>query len=236
MSMVQEPHTLAFRWLLPITQLVLSMVVLWPLHTILIQQLRLSIREYRHQQTPLPHLAEGQQFRILEVPLSPQEQLELETFQSLEKREWVPIMLNLPAGLVLLPYAILNPSKQEWMPRGMDFKTWRVVSWPLIGILFWWSGGRGLKALLAARRHVVHPKIGWIETVVGAALFLFCTVIAIGIPICRHSDKDFPMKFFVAGAGIWAVLGGMMVAARVAQWRIIRKREGLSNSTELSPA
>jgi hypothetical protein len=32
------------------------------------------------------------------------------------------------------------------------------------------------------------------------------------------------------------VLGGMMVAARVAQWRIIRKREGLSNSTELSPA
>ncbi len=234
--MVQEPHTLAFRWLLPITQLVLSMVVLWPLHTVLIQQVRLSIREYRHQQTPLPQLAEGQQFRILEVALSPQEQLELETFQSLEKREWVPIMLNLPAGLVQLPYAILNPSKQEWMPRGMDFKTWRVISWPLIGILFWWSGGRGLEALLAARRHLVHSKIGRIETVVGAALFLFCTVIAIGIPICARSDKDFPMKFFVAGAGIWAVLGGMMVAARVAQWRIIRKREGLSNATELSPA
>jgi hypothetical protein len=215
------------------------MVVLWPLHTILIQQVRLSIREYRHQQTPLAHLAEGQQFRILEVPLSPQEQLELETFQSLEKREWVPIMLNmlnLPAGLVLLPYAILNPSKQEWMPRGMDFKTWRVISWPLIGILFWWSGCRGLEALLAARRHLVHPEIGWIETVVGAALFLFCTVIAIGIPIWARADKDFPMKFFVAGAGIWEVLGGMMVAARVAQWRIIRKREGLSNSTELSPA
>jgi len=234
--MVQERHTLAFRWLLPITQLVLSMVVLWPLHTILIQQVRLSIREYRHQQTPLPRLTEGQQFRILEVPLSPQERLELETFESLEKREWIPIMLNLPAGLVQLPYAIFTPSKQEWMPRGMNFKTWRVISWPLIGILFWWSGGRGLEALLAARRHLVHPKIGWIETVVGAALFLFSTVIAIGIPISAGADKDFPMKFLVAGAGIWAVLGGMMVAARVAQWRITRKREGLNNSTELSPA
>jgi hypothetical protein len=177
------------------------MVVLWPLHTILIQQVRLSIREYRHQQTPLPHLAEGQQFRILEVPLSPQEQLELETFQSLEKREWGPIMLNLPAGLVQLPYAILNPSKQEWMPRGMDFKTWRVISWTLIGILFWWSGGRGLEALLAARRHLVHPKIGWIETVVGAALFLFCTVIAIGIPIMRRRRQGLPNEILRRGCG-----------------------------------
>ena len=71
---------------------------------------------------------------------------------------------------------------------------------------------------------------------VGVALFLFCTVIAIGIPICAGVDKDFPMNLFVAGSGTWAVLGGMMVAARVAQWRIIRKREGLSNSPEVSPA
>ncbi len=165
--MVQERPTLAFRWLLPITQLVVSVVVLWPLHMILIQQVRLSIRAYRHQPTPLSHLPEDQQFRILEVPLSPQEQLELERFESLEKREWVPIMLNLPSGL---------------------------------------------------------------------ALFLFCTVIAIGIPICAGMDKDFPMKLFVAGSGAWAVLGGMMVAARVAQWRIIRGQEGLSNSPAVSPA
>ena len=234
--MVQERPTLAFRWLLPITQLVVSVVVLWPLHMILIQQVRLSIRAYRHQPTPLSHLPEDQQFRILEVPLSPQEQLELERFESLEKREWVPIMLNLPSGLVQLPYAILNPTKQEWMPRGMDFKTWRVISWPLIGILFWWSVGRGLEALLTARRHLVRPRIGWIETAVGAALFLFSTAIAIGIPICAGMDKDFPMKLFVAGSGAWAVLGGMMVAARVAQWRIIRGQEGLSNSPAVSPA
>ncbi len=236
MSMVQVRQTLAFRWLLPITQLVLSAVVLWPLHTILTQQVRHSIRAYRHQQTPLPNLPEGQQFRILKVPLSPQELLELETTERLEKREWVPIMLNLPSGLVQLPYVILNPTKQEWMPRGMDFKTWRVISWPIIGILFWWSAGRGLEALLAARRRLAHPRIAWIETAVGVTLFLFCTVIAIGIPICAGMDKDFPMKIFVAGSGTWAVLGGMMVAARVAQWRIIRKREAQNNAPQVSPA
>jgi hypothetical protein len=200
MSMVQEPHTLAFRWLLPITQLVLSMVVRWPLHTILIQQVRLSIREYRHQQTPLPHLAEGQQFRILEVPLSPQEQMERETFQSLEKREWVPTMLNLPAGLMQLPYAILNPSKQEWMPTGMDFKTWRVISWPLIGILFWWSGGRGLEALLAARRHLVRPKLAGLRQ--WSALRCFCSV-----PDCdwhtnrRRRRQGLPNEILRRGCG-----------------------------------
>jgi hypothetical protein len=234
--MVQAPDTLAFRWLLPITQLVLSVVVLSPLHTILIQRVRLSIGAYRHRQTPLPYPPEGQQFRILEVPLSPQKRLEFQTFESLEKREWVPIMLNLPSGLAQLPYAILNPTKQEWMPRGMDFKTWRVISWPLIGILFWWAAGRGIEALLAARRRVVRPQIGWTETIIGAALFLFCAVIAIGVPICAGIDKDFPMKLFVAGSGTWAVLGGMIVAARVAQWRIIRRREGLSNSLEISQA
>jgi hypothetical protein len=115
-------------------------------------------------------------------------------------------------------------------------QTWRVISWPLIGILFWWAAGRGIEALLAARRRVVRPQIGWTETIIGAALFLFCAVIAIGVPICAGIDKDFPMKLFVAGSGTWAVLGGMIVAARVAQWRIIRRREGLSNSLEISQA
>jgi hypothetical protein len=235
-SMLPERHTVPFRWLLPIAQLVLSVVVLWPLHMALVHNVRLSISAYRHQRTPLPPLPEGQQYRILEVPLSPQEQRELETVEGLEKREWVPIMLNLPSGLVQLPYAILNPTKEEWMPRGMDFKTWRVISWPLIGILFWWCAGRGLDALPAARRHLIHPRIAWFETVVGAVLFLFCAVIAIGIPICAGVDNDFPMKLFVAGSGTWAVLGGMMTAARVAQRRVVRATVGPSNSPDVAPA
>jgi hypothetical protein len=34
----------------------------------------------------------------------------------LERRKWLPIALNLPCGLVQLPYVILNPAKQEWIP------------------------------------------------------------------------------------------------------------------------
>jgi hypothetical protein len=38
----------------------------------------------------------------------------------------------LPCGLVQLPYVILNPAKQEWIPRDIDLQTWRVISWPLV--------------------------------------------------------------------------------------------------------
>jgi hypothetical protein len=43
------------------------------------------------------------------------------------------------------------------------------------------------------------------------------------------------MKLFVAGLGMWAVLGGAVVAARVAQWRI-RKGESLTDGAATSPA
>lgn len=231
MSMVQARPTLAFRWLLPIAQLVLCIVALWPLRVVIIQEIRGSIRAYRPLKAPPPNPPENQQFPI--VVIDPQE---LRTsFEALERREWMPMMLNLPAGLVQLPYAILNPAKQEWIPRGMEFKTWRVISWPLIGILFWWSAGRGIEALLAARRRLVHPRITWAETVTGAALCLFCAVAAVCLPLYGGVHKEFPVKLWIAGAGIWTVLGGVLVAARVTQWRI-RKRAQLTKPPEVSPA
>jgi hypothetical protein len=133
------------------------------------------------------------------------------------------MMLNLPSLLVQLPYVILNPAKEEWVPRGMDFKTWRVISWPLLGILFWWSAGRGVEALLASRQQLIRPRISRFESAAGAALFLFCAVAGVALPLCVGSDAEFPVRFWVAGSAIWAALGGVMVAARLAQWRIQRK-------------
>lgn len=222
--MVLERPTFAFRWLLPIVQLLLCVVVLWPLRTGLVRQVRDSIRAYRTKENPLPNFPENQQ--ILVVPLSPHQQLMFEkeqaTIEGLGTRQWIPQTLNLPCGLVQLPYVILNPAKQEWIPRGMDFKTWRVVSWPLVGVSFWWIAGRGIEGLIAARRRLIRPRITWIETITGAALCAFCAVAAVCMPLFSGRDEHFPMKLFVAAFGMWSVLGGAVVAARVAQWRLQR--------------
>jgi hypothetical protein len=221
--MVQARRTLALRWVLPIAQLVLCVVVVWPLRGALVQQVRHSLRAYRSGKTQPPELLKDQQFGIVALdPLTPQQRRSLEVS---EIREWVPMMLNLPSFLVQLPYAILSPAKQEWVPRGMELMMWRVISWPLVGILFWWSAGRGIEALLAARRHLVQPQISWIETVVGAALFLFCSVAAVCVPLSAGVEDGFSLKPLVAGLGTWAALGAAMVAARVTQWRTRRGLE-----------
>ena len=213
--MVQARRALAFRWVLPIAQLVFCVVVLWPLRGTLVQQVRHSLRAYTSGKTP--EFPKDQQFGIVALdPLTPQQRRSLEVS---EIREWVPMMLNLPSFLVQLPYAILSPAKREWVPRGMELTTWRVICWPLVGILFWWSAGRGIEALLAARRHLVQPPISWIETVEGATLFLFCSVAAVCVPLSAGVEEGFSPKPLVAGLGTWAALGAAMVAARVAQWR-----------------
>ena len=222
--MLQGHRALPFRWILPSTQLVLCVVVLWPLRSSLIHEVRESVRASRSMKSSPPETAENQQFIILiSKPLTQQERHEIEIF---ERRKWAPMLLNLPSGLVQLPYVILNPAKQEWVPKQFDLMTWRVLVWPLIGILFWWGAGRGFEALFAARRQVVHPRITWIETVTGAVLFLFCAAASVGLSVCPGVDKDFPSKFLVAGMAVWAVLGGLVPLARIAQWRIRRLESG----------
>jgi hypothetical protein len=218
--MVQR-RTFAFRWLLPTTQLLLCSVALWPLHPLLIQQVRDSIYAYRVRTNPPPSLPEKQQQLV--VPLSPRQQFDFETFEHLERREWIPQTLNLPCMLLQLPYVILDPAKQEWIPRGMNFRTWRAISWPLLGILFWWIAGRGIEGLIAARRRLIRPRITWIETITGAALCAFCAIAAVCMPLFSERDENFPMILFVAAFVMWSGLGGVVVAGRVVQWRL-RKR------------
>src|SRR5882672_606561 len=75
--------------------------------------------------------------------------------------------LNLPAGLIQLPYAILSQGHTNWIPAGVDFKVWRAVTWPFIGLAFWWFPGRGIEALSAVKYGQLTPRIGWTETIVG---------------------------------------------------------------------
>src|SRR6266566_4938478 len=98
--MVQERSTFAFRWLLPTTQLLLRSIALWPLRPLLIQQVRDSLYAYRVETNPPQRLPEKQQEAI--VPLSSRQQSNFETFERLERREWIPQTLNLPCMLFQL--------------------------------------------------------------------------------------------------------------------------------------
>jgi hypothetical protein len=220
-SSIHMPKTqscFAFRWLLPIVQIVVCLTVLWPWRATLIQQIRGSVRAYRTLESSLPraHDPAGASVSVYIYP-DPEE---LRKTQALERDEWVPMMLNLPSGLVQLPYVILNPSREDWTPRGITLRTWRVLSWPIVGILFWWSAGRGIEALVAGRRRMVGPRITWFETVVAAALFLFCGIAAVSLPLSGYHDRNFPLILWILGSGTWALLGGLTVTARAMQWRL----------------
>ena len=141
-----------------------------------------------------------------------------------EKRKWIPQVLNLPSGLIQLPYVILNPSKQEWVPVGLDLMTWRAINWPLLGLVFWWSAGRGIDALLAVRKRLLQPKMSGLEVVIGLVCFAFCAIAAICFPHFsgKEHDPDFPLTLLSLGFAMWAVLGGTVVLAKVLQWRMAK--------------
>jgi len=113
----------------------------------------------------------------------------------------VPTMLNVPSLLVQLPYVILNPDKKEWVPKSMDLWTWRAITLPLIGILFWWIAGRSMEALLAARPQLVRPRIRWIEAVVGATLLLFLRIRGGWLASVLRPQRGLPFDSHCRGNG-----------------------------------
>jgi hypothetical protein len=231
-AMIQGRSVVAFRWLLPMAQLVVCLVALWPFGSFLIYEISESIHAYRQTKTSSPSPSVIQQLPALQIELNPED---LRTVEALDRRECLPMMVNLPSGLVQIPYAILNPEKQLWLPRAMQFKVWCAISWPMIGIVFWWSAGRGIDALLAVRRDLILPRMSWFEMIAGLALSVFCGVAAVCMPIYGGVDKDFPLGLWLLGSGLWTVLGAVVVVAWTAQRRMRRRLRLSDSSPEASP-
>jgi hypothetical protein len=208
---------------LPIAQLLLAVALLWTVRRELIQQAKdaMSFRRAVENRKPIPDV----EFSVI-IAERPTAELETELstfergFRNFERRKWIPSVMNLPVGLIQLPYVILSQSKEEWVPVGFDLMTWRAISWPLIGLLFWWSAGRGVDAMLALRTKRLAPKITIIEGVIGALFLAFCTIAAICLPLYARSDPDFPIMIFSLGFAVWAFLGGTVLFARLLQWRV----------------
>jgi hypothetical protein len=223
--MRQETHVPPLRWIFPVAQLFLCVVILWPMRQGLVDQIRASLREYGISHDTAARNSVTPRLRPFDFS-DPDVQRRIKIS---EAREWDVAALNLPGGLPDLTYAILSPAHSEWIPRGMFMWTWRDLSWPVIGIFFWWLAGRSIEALLFSRHRILLPKVRWWEVVVSLPTVAFGAIWAVGLCIDQSARKEFPLWIPLAVFGsMWLVLGASTSLAYFVQWRLRRQ---LASST-----
>lgn len=209
------------RWVLPVAQLLVCLVVLWPTRRdflFSVVQMKLSYRA-RHQETG--QLSEPQ--RVIVLPeLTPERLRELDAEgETAMRRMRVLVVLNFPVAIAQVPYVLAG--HREWLPQGMHIETWRALAWPLAGLIFWWLAGRGMEALLASFRSTPKPRLRWAEVTWAVVLLLIGVVTLIGILTSTaddRADKDFMALTY--GGVLWGVLAAVTVTARFRQWRICK--------------
>jgi hypothetical protein len=212
--MNDQPRAFPFRWVLPLAQLAVCALAF------------LILGRYDAQKRlPGDAVLEGGKYAIRTkdggyVKILIPDRKPWQVWASQERFQAVSIGLNLPSVIFQLPYIFLNPEKREWVPRGMSFWEWRAISWPLIGVLFWWAAGRGLEALVAARRGLIRPAIKWVETVIAMVLFVIFAVLCVCALGNRPMGSDTNSAIGFVGCVLWTILTGVIIAARIAQWRI----------------
>lgn len=98
----------------------------------------------------------------------------------------------------------------------------RDISWPILGVFFWWLAGRGIEALVSARRQLARPKIRWWEIIPGLLIAAYGGILAVGMVVDRGSRQTLPWGIFFVIGILWFSLGVCTVWARVLQWRLSR--------------
>ena len=155
------------RWVLPIAQLVLCMELLWPWKSVLMLQLRSAAH------ARWPTRVQEPVFQIT-TPIVPPRDRSTRTIAEL--RLTTPALLNMPSGFVGLAH-------RASVPKRMLPEFWRAMSWPFVGVIFWWITGRGIEALLASRSRVVPPVITWVETVIAVLVGFFAGSLIVGLMV-----------------------------------------------------
>ncbi len=209
-----------FAFIMPAAQLLFCFVTLWPVRGMIVGGVRTAIRANRHERA----YSRPDPIYLSNLRLAQLLGAESRSARITEQLIWIPALLNLPSSLAEIPQAILSPTHMSWSPNGMDFHVWRAISWPLIGIVFWWIAGRAIDALVAAQHRITSPGIGWTETAM-ATLALACGVIFCMLPfmVKFENDRFSPLWPLVCAAGaMWALLGSATIVAHLVQWRIRR--------------
>src|SRR5256885_13357433 len=164
--MKERATGVSFRRVLPMVQLLVCVISIWPSRYFVLFQFLQSLQAYTLVKPQQPFT-----LRNIEVPtLTSQQKQEADrAIRIVHLRMEVPVALNFPALIAQLPYMVLI--RREWIPIGMTRVVWRGLSWSLAGVFFWWLAGRGADALRAARKSVLAPRITMGETIFAGLLF-----------------------------------------------------------------
>jgi hypothetical protein len=198
------------RWLLPLAQLLVWLVVVSPVRWFIFFEVYRSTRPLRS--------ADGR------IQLNQADLDAIERASDLRDRLMkVPMVLNFPALLVEAPYTLTVYTRTGHPIGGTLLETWRAIGWPLVGIPFWWCVGRPMEALRAARRSIVLPRITLAETIFGIMAACIGVASLVGILTSLPDDRHFDFLMFVCGGLLWGILGAVTMTARVLQWRMLRR-------------
>jgi hypothetical protein len=105
----------------------------------------------------------------------------------------------------------------------------------LFGLILWMLLGRSVEALLSARHGEIRPHIGWTDTVVGVLILALGLLILLFSIVKGGVGMNIAMILFRLSSAVWAVLGSLMIVARIAQRRI-GLRQRASKNVEASPS
>jgi hypothetical protein len=216
---MNNDRAIPFRIVLPVAELLICGVLLWPFAGFLYFQLRSTTYPPVRLNVETPQLG----LNFAQRPLSPSEQRALRID---ELRISVPALLNIPC-------AFLGLGRNALVPRAMLPEFWRSISWPLVGVVFWWIAGRGIEALTASRRHVSVPSITWAEVLMASLVIVFASMLCVGFFVDPSIRDEFiyPWRWAIAASVLWILLGTATIAGRVMQWRIkqsIKKQPNLT--------
>lgn len=209
-------HAFPFRWVLPPVQFLVCLALLWPVRSMLFVGATESNRLF---------YGPNQQIEI-----TPDTQRAVDSVVGKwETRKAAPLVLDFPVLIAQLPYILVRSPKREWVPKGMFPDVWRALSWPFVGMFFWWFFGRSVEAVSAARRSLARPRITLAETSGALILSIVGLVALAGILTSTPDDRhDFQFLALIAGAILWGILATTTLTARFMQWRISKRRTAIA--------
>jgi hypothetical protein len=232
--MADQHRSFPFRWVLPSVQLLVCLAILWPVRGRLLLGVEESIDSYSPPTSRDWIVLDPK--GLVVPPITPEFQRTADIAAKVaDLRMKVPLALNFPVLIVQLPYILVRPAKREWVPKGMFPDIWRALSWPFVGIFFWWFLGRSFEALPTARRSIVHPRISWVETAWALILLVTGLVTLIGLLTSTPDDRaDAQFMTLLAGGLLWGLLATITIAARFLQWRLAKRNAAAKTTMDPS--
>ena len=202
---LRSPYSLPYRWILPALQLLLCLVALWPVRG------RIAEAFSADQKPRVVQLNGNTSVEDIEAESS-----NLSDDQKTHLR--VPMALDLPVLLVQTPYVLLTSARTVPRPGNIPLLEWNAAFLPFAGLVFWWSAGRGLEALLASAKKAIAPRITRLETIAALAM-LFIGIVMVVVTFSGAIEENSFMSGS-AGFALWAGLSVPLLLAKYAQWKL----------------